>query len=252
MKTAQKSPPRHFPYQHPRFSFRKNAKDKEPWKKSLYYWWWAYLRHNSDYIVCCNNSGSGSMAEIYADFGDVRDSDFEMWWKTDNRGAELFAEPFEEEAVRMMNPGDPMPDGINQQAIVFPTKFPKKYILKQCQLLLTQWHARKRGEVLARNSQAKHQFSGQPNINALALTLLVYETRLANPDMKLWEIGNYIAHLNLHTITLPSSFAKHKISPSMRKNEIVDHKNLLATNTSRYIKVAKTKITATGKGHFPK
>jgi len=252
MKSVQKSPPRHFPYQHPRFSFRKNAKDREPWKRSIYYWWWAYLRHNSDYIECCKQNGSGSLSELHSDFGDVRSEDFKSWWLTKQRGANLFAEPLETEVVRMMQPDELAPDGEEFQAIVFPAKFPKKYILKQCQELLATWHPRKRGEVLARTSQAKYQFQGQPNINALALTLLVYETRVANPDMKLWEIGNHIAYMKHQTITLPPSFAKHKISPSMRKNEMVDHKNLLAINTSRYLKMARTGIMATSKGQFPK
>ena len=72
---------------------------------SVYYYWWAFLRLNKHYIQCCTNSGQGKLANIYNDFGDVRDGqrpstdenstsgevdEFREWWI--ERGAYLFAE----------------------------------------------------------------------------------------------------------------------------------------------------------------
>lgn len=72
-----------------------------PLCRSMYYYWWAFLRLNQDYIACCERGGEGQFAELYGDFGDVRDNarptinndgdHFKAWWI--ERGAYLFAEP---------------------------------------------------------------------------------------------------------------------------------------------------------------
>ena len=49
-------------------------------QRSPYYWWWAYLRRNQDYLDCCANDGQGALAQLYADFGDVRSDDCRSWW----------------------------------------------------------------------------------------------------------------------------------------------------------------------------
>jgi hypothetical protein len=59
-------------------------------QSSVYYYWWLYLRENADYIATCQNRGSGPCAELYRDFGDVRDDSFGWWWE--QRGCELFCE----------------------------------------------------------------------------------------------------------------------------------------------------------------
>ncbi|WP_324073447.1 MAG: hypothetical protein RSE14_10500 [Erythrobacter sp.] len=59
-------------------------------QSSVYYYWWLFLRENADYIATCENGGRGPCAEIYRDFGDVRDGNFKIWWET--RGCELFCE----------------------------------------------------------------------------------------------------------------------------------------------------------------
>ena len=248
MNTVRDRASRHFPYKHPRFS----VTGKEPWKKSVYYWWWAYLRQNKEYLACCVNGGEGEMSALYEDFGDVRADDFQVWWKSEERGARLFAEPVEENSVRLMNSGELVPDGEDFMAIVFPAKFPKKYILKQCQMLLADWHPRKRGDVLARRSDAKYQYNGQPDINALALTMLVYEMRQTHPEMKLWELGNHIAHGKHLGVSLPDVFKQQKFNPKAPKHKVVDNKNLLAIAVSRYLRVARQRIEAAGNGHFPK
>lgn len=76
-------------------------RDTPPLYRSMYYYWWAFLRLNPDYIACCERGGEGQFAELYGDFGDVRDDarptinndgdHFKAWWI--ERGAYLFAEP---------------------------------------------------------------------------------------------------------------------------------------------------------------
>lgn len=63
----------------------------ELWQCSVYYYWWLFLRENVAYIETCERLGEGECAEVYRDFGDVRDEDFLGWWKV--IGRELFCEP---------------------------------------------------------------------------------------------------------------------------------------------------------------
>lgn len=84
---------------------QKPRHDTPPLYRSMYYYWWAFLRLNQDYIACCERGGEGPFAELYGDFGDVRDDarptinndgdHFKAWWI--ERGAYLFAEPSDRE-----------------------------------------------------------------------------------------------------------------------------------------------------------
>lgn len=97
------------------------SKYTPPFLRSVYYYWWTFLRLNESYIECCKNGGEGQHAELYRDFGDIRDEarptiknaaeHFQAWWI--ERGAYLFCEPLEfpmprliEHAVEGMNDGD--------------------------------------------------------------------------------------------------------------------------------------------------
>ncbi len=76
-------------------------RDTNPLYRSVYYYWWEFLRLNDHYLACCEQGGQGQFAELYGDFGDVRDDarptinndgdHFKAWWI--ERGAYLFAEP---------------------------------------------------------------------------------------------------------------------------------------------------------------
>jgi hypothetical protein len=79
MQNLRSNQTRHFPYQHPTFGTDKRPKPESAWQKSIYYWWWAYLKRNMEYLECCENNGEGKLANLYADFGDVRGDDFKEW-----------------------------------------------------------------------------------------------------------------------------------------------------------------------------
>ena len=64
-------------------------------RASVYFYWWAFLRLNEEYIDCCKRGGTGKMAKLYRDFGDIRDGtrkstdpksragqvdEFREWW----------------------------------------------------------------------------------------------------------------------------------------------------------------------------
>lgn len=250
METTKKRPSgRHFPYQHPTFGYKNRPKPESAWKKSVYYWWWAYLKRNADYVACCENGGKGKMSALYADFGDVRGDDFKEWWTQDGRGVRLFAEPRAEDSFRVLQKDEVVAGDSGTLVLSIPLNLPKKFLEQHFRKLLKIYHEGldvqpkgddKRGHQYAKHSQAKYRFTGQPNLKAIRTTLEIYEYRLANPDMTLWEIGN----------SSPRIDDKLKLANSDGVSELVDKKYVLASTVSRYLRKAKQYIEATGRGYF--
>lgn len=229
---------RHFPYKHPLFGTKSNPKSGA---NSVYYYWWAFLRRNKDYLACCDAGGSGGLAALYADFGDVRGDDFKTWWTEGGRGVRLFAEP-PSANVEVLQTGVPTPDVNEFLTLALPKNLPKRYLLRRVKDLLARRenHPGARGRRHARLSKARYQVKGQPNISALALTLRVYDFRVANPNLKLWEIGDQ----------LPRFMVGQKMASSDTHAVEVDKRNVLAAAVSRYLKKAHQMIQATSRGDF--
>jgi hypothetical protein len=224
---------RHFPYKHPLFGTKNNPKSGN---NSVYYYWWAFLKRNKDYLACCEAGGQGELAGLYADFGDVRGDDFKSWWTESGRGVRLFAEP-PTTNVEVLETGVATPDASEFLTLALPKNLPKRYLLRRVRELLAKEenHPGARGKQHARMSKARYQVKGQPNIAALALTLRVYDSRVANPHLKLWEIGDQ----------LPRFMLGNKIAATDTHAEVVNKRNVLSASVARYIKKANEIINNT-------
>lgn len=240
MNTKKRESKRHFPYQHPTFGTKNRPKPESAWKKSVYYWWWAYLKRNDEYLACCAKGGKGKLAKTYADFGDVRGNDFKAWWTNEKRGERLFAEPSAEDSVRVLQAGEMASGDAGTLVLSFPLSLPKKYLEKRFKEILATQNKRGQGKQLARESKALYKINGQPKIEAIKATLGIYDYRLANPQMKLWDIGNSSPHI--------SKILKIEAGDSVPT--VRDKKIVLASTVSRYIRKAKSYIKATGNGFF--
>lgn len=227
---------RHFPYKHPLFGTKKHPKSGN---NSVYYYWWAFLKRNKDYLACCEAGGTGELAGLYADFGDVRGDDFKSWWTEGGRGVRLFAEP-PTANVEVLGSGEATPDATEFLTLALPKNLPKRYLLRRVKELLAKEenHPGARGKQHARMSKAKYQVKGQPNVAALALTLRVYYFRVANPHLKLWEIGDQ----------LPRFMVGNKINATDTHAEVVNKRNVLSASVARYIKKAERMIISTSRG----
>jgi hypothetical protein len=204
---------RHFPYKHPLFGTKNNPKSGN---NSVYYYWWAFLKRNKDYLACCEAGGTGPLADLYADFGDVRGDDFKAWWTEGGRGVRLFAEP-PTANVEILESGAAAPDASDVLTLALPKNLPKRYLLRRVRELLAKEenHPGARGKQHARMSKAKYQ-------------------------VKLWEIGDQ----------LPRFMVGNKMSPSDTHAEIVNKRNVLSASVARYIKKAETMIANTVGGQF--
>ena len=232
---------RHFQYKHPTFGTRAKPKPKSFWDKTIYYWWWECLRRNQAYLKCCEKSGKGSFASIYKDFGDVRGDSFKDWWMENGRGARLFAEPQAEDSIRVLEIGQEALEATEAFTVSIPLYLPKKTILRRFKELLDERHQGKRGHQLAKRSKAKYQVAGQPNVPAIGEAIRVYDFRVANPKLKLWEVGNL----------LPRFQMSHKIVAGDTPSVVADKKNVLAATVSRYLRRANAYIDNAVTGNFP-
>ncbi len=229
---------RHFPYKHPIFGTKNNPKSGD---NSVYYYWWAFLKRNKEYLACCEAGGTGPLADLYADFGDVRGDEFKAWWTESGRGVRLFAEP-PSANVEVLQGGAAAPDASEFLTLTLPKNLPKRYLLRRIRELLAskENHPGARGKQHARMSKAKYQVKGQPNLAGLALTLRVYDFRVANPHLKLWEIGDQ----------LPRFMVGNKLAATDTHAEVVAKRNVLSAAVARYIKKAQTMISCTSSGQF--
>lgn len=240
---------RHFPYKSPKFGTKHKPAPMSAWRNTVYYWWWAYLKRNDEYIACCESGGKGRLAQIYADFGDVRGDDFKAWWTFkvggEERGAYLFAEPSVESSVRVLTTGERAPNDDEVLTVSLPLKFPKRYLERRLKELLTLAHQGKRGVQLARTSKAKYRFKGQPNIPALEQGLLVYDALRAaegsKPKKPHWVIAEELKIVEL----------KNRVSKSDTVQDAYDKKNKMTATVGRYKKRVKNAIEKAATNFFP-
>ena len=153
----------------------------------------------------------------------------------------LFAEP-PSANVEVLQTGVATPDAAEFLTLALPKSLPKLYLLRRVRELLAKEenHPGARGKQHARLSKAKYQVKGQPNLAGLALMLRVYDFRMANPHLKLWEIGDQ----------LPRFMVSNKIVASDTHAEVVNKRNVLSASVARYIKKAEVMIANTSAGAF--
>lgn len=229
-----------FAYKHPTFGRSNAVKATQPFKNSVYYLWWEFLRRSNAYKKCCASGGEGKLNSIYQDFGDVFTTDFKSWWQTNERGANLFAEQLPPKMTLI----DAMPDAsVAGQVLVVqvPMALPKRFLASEFQKLLSAHHSGKRGRRNNQCSTARYRVTGHVDTDALQKCLRVYDMKIANPQMPLWQITQECKAI--------------KRDAFIEKNDtqaIITNKKLILANTaSRLVKKAELIIKNVEQGKFP-
>jgi len=241
-----------FAAKHPTFGTKNNRKALDVQQKSPYYWWWAYLRRNEAYLQCCANSGSGELAELYKDFGDVRSEDFHKWWTADDRGERLFAEQQLRTLFELTNTNELQSylnaDDMLVVAVPLQNGVSKRDIQKRFAELLKRKHTAKRGRSKTKwtSSTANYPINRNYTVYSLRKALTVYDAYMANFNLPkkeqktLWQIG---VELQLVGTAMPED-----------KDDTADNlvkRNRMAASVSRYVKQATAIVEAVGLGNFP-
>jgi hypothetical protein len=244
MTVGNRTPQRHFPYQHPTFGRANKKRHPDSWKKTVYYWWWSYLKRNQEYLKCCDTGGKGKLSRLYQDFGDVRSDDFQKWWSEDDRGANLFSDPLVKSTVRLLEEGDTVSGG-DVLTISFPLTLPKRHLKKRLNDLLIKHHKGQRGIQQAKSSKAKYRFSGQPNLMGLERALKVYdhleELKIQGLKKPQWKVAmdlNIVDH-------------EYRVHRTDTPKTAEDKRRVLTAIVGRLKKKASLSVQNVGKGLFP-
>lgn len=238
---------RSFKYQYPKFGRgEKNRLPISHSKVSPYYWWWAYLQKNEEYRKCCENGGKGKLSKLCADFGDVYELEFRLWWGRLNRGGYLFSEREMNDRINQVSSIEKCAEALQNPSIILariPIYESKSQLLKTFKFFLRDKHQTKRGRRKV-VSTALYPFCSTPNVSALEQTLTVYEawqeSIKSNQNKTLADIG---IELRLVRKFMPTS----KDTPK----EITAKRNKMSATVSRYIRDAEAIISNTALGRFP-
>jgi hypothetical protein len=242
----------HFLAQHPLFG-RANKRLSDTYqKRSPYYWWWAYLRRNEAYLQYCADGGTGALAALYADFGDVRDPDFHKWWTTGQRGAYLFGEqrleakfqelPSPEHWSSSWSPDDVM-------VVVVPLRESNRGLKGKFAKLLDSRLQRSRGRpVLSETIQtARYPLARNFTTHNLERALEAFDLWTVNKALpkaeqkSLWEIG----------VEMRFNREASRQALSKTSAERLLGRNMLGAHVRRYVSQAQKVIKNTERGVFP-
>ena len=207
---------------------------------------------NQDYLECCANGGIGRLADLYKDFGDVRDKEFRVWWQEERRGATLFGEQqLETKFHEMDSASDWRPEWTKEKVMVvaFPLVVGKRKLIGEIRKLLDKRHAGKQGRpALSKvESTAKYKLSRNYTTANLETALDVYDLWIVNnakpkaEQIKQWEIG---VELKLNKLAVKDAYS------SLKQDRAVS-RNLLGALVKRYLTQAQKTIKSLEEGVFP-
>ena len=237
-----------FKGKHPLFGRGAKQLDIKEQERSPYYWWWEFLRRNEDYVACCNAGGTGELASLFADFGDVLNDTFKHWWG--KHGFLLFAEkpkPVKLAELNEVSEWDTSWTKDNVMVVAVPLDLPKRYLQGFFARLLIQRHKGKRGRKALSDSDAstaRYPLHRNVNIRTLRIQLAVYDAVVAKKrgasKKTLAQIG---VDLKLVKTAMPD-----------RSDTLLDGKDkraVMAATVSRYFKNAERIVANTTNGQFP-
>lgn len=183
---------------------------------SPYFYWWAFMREWDAYTECCANGGSGPLAKLYDDFGDLRglhDIHFMDWWK--EGGRLLFCEP-EDQGVEFLPSAPVQHDDKNRVLISVPVSGDLDRVLAEIRETLGKEMRRHRekGGADPNASRAKYKVLGSPRLSALDKQLRIYRMRAKYAAMTKVEIAYEVgilkaAHTNFNPDTVTAQVSTY-------------------------------------------
>lgn len=202
--------------------------------------------------MCCAEGGTGPLASLYADFGDVREANFHKWWTTGQRGVHLFAEQkLEVRLGELASPDewDPAWTAEDVMIVAVPLRESNRGLRGKFAKLLDSRLQRSRGRpALAQIKQtARYPLARNYTSQNLERTLEAYDLWIANqalpkPERKtLWEIG----------VQMRFNFKASRQALSKTAAERLLGRNMLGAHVKRYVSQAQEIIKNVESGVFP-
>ena len=200
-----------------------------PHMRSVFYYWWAFLRESEDYIATCDNGGKGKLADLYKDFGDIREDKFFDWWK--RTGRNLFCEPVDRQIKVVID--DHIQHEPDKVILSIPITGDMGRIIAEIKTLLNGEFHKKRKESY-RDTKAKYKVETKPVLTSLHIMLELLKAKKANPSGSLLDWGRSI------NLGLISGKTNSEVLASER------------SAISRYIRKAEKLLTLIEQGEFTK
>lgn len=139
---------------------------------------------------------------------------------------------------------DSMPeDSVFSQVLVVqvPLALPKRFLAAEFQKILNLHHSGRRGKRNNESSTARYPVTGHIDTDALQKCLRMYDMKIANPKMPLWQITQEC-----------KAIKRDAFIEDCDTQAIITNKKLILANTaSRLIKKAKIIISNVEHGKFP-
>ena len=236
---------------HPLIGTKNNPSPLRFRERSVYYWWWAYLRRNEEYLACCAKGGTGKLAKLYADFGDVRKDDFSGWWGgRQQKGPYLFGEKQADFIVKKIEARDEWLKDCNKDAgvllVAVNMAIGRRKLQSDFARLLTTEHKGRKGRIAMAKVKSSSRYPLHRNftVHNLKMMLAAYDVWAANeklpkPERKTqWQLGESI-RLVPNAITSNGDL------------DAVDKRNTMGAAFNRAVKQARQIIANTAKGEFP-
>lgn len=213
------------------------------WQCSVYYYWWEYLRRHEGYRATCAKAGNGEYATLYSAFGDVHATDFHTWWWDHYM---LFT--FVSDAQDI----DPKSRShIEGEGIFLHVGYSRSQteMVNSVRDVLTKI----RPERMQQEIRKLYRYvpTGRPRLRSLHEHLLVWDARLAHPEVEDADLADIAGLTGLER------YDAQTIADLKSRDAYVD--DLLRANrrvkqlaVQRHLRIAQQYIDNVALGEFPK
>ncbi len=209
---------------------------------SWYGLWYRCLKLSDEYKHCCINKGKGRLKHLYADFGDVVDMPFPMWWQ--RVGRYLFAERKEIHRVQSYTHHRDLEEikSLNGKLVLeIPLTIRKSTVVRQINKLLAQAYEGR--QVIPREQSTARRKLAKSKLRKLTVEKMLdlYELRMRKPELTLWQLGESAGiELDLMARTTDGQLMT-----------IQQERIRMGIAVSRYLKQARNLIWNAIEGDFP-
>ncbi|KAF0279503.1 hypothetical protein BA897_02015 [Spiribacter roseus] len=203
------------------------------------------------------------MLKVYDDFGDVRyEGDryraFCDWWRNrvntnEQRGAYLFAEPLRGTWTRVLADEADLQSAWDDDAqivIAVPIHQTRHHANKSLTRIVRKHIAEQKGRAISdpRSSKARYHLNTAVQPRALKLAFDIWDLR---NDCAVDPIPQRIPKTLPHNVRIARAVGlKYKARSGEVATKADEHRNL-TTQVARYLRTARSMITAAGEGVFP-
>jgi hypothetical protein len=160
-------------------------------RNSLAYWWFRCLQAHDEYQYCCKHRGRGSMASMYADFGDVFELDFTKWWS--RHGRTIFAETKPFKRVRTVQSRADLRDldvwNEDKLILEIPLTVTKQTVMRQIEQAVKKAYDGRVIDVMQFATARRKVLKNKIRTSTIEQLLYIKSLRDTWPAVTLYELG---------------------------------------------------------------